>query len=158
MEAGIGFTVVPRLKKLLKPSSCETDFLGKEALQKSLQRGVQRRLVCLTLDNTDTEHHRPLSGMETLWRDGTCVGYVRSTAFGHTVGSTIAYGYVSKAPPRLGDVGMEQSVMSEKITNEWLQAGAWAIGDRGERCKATLHLKSPYDPSNEKIAAKHEPR
>ncbi len=67
-------------------------------------------------------------------------------AFGHTVGSTIAYGYVSKAPG------------TEKITNEWLQAGDWAIGDRGERCKATLHLKSPYDPSNERIAAKHEPR
>ncbi len=167
---------MPRLKK--KPSCA--DFLGKEALLTSLQQGLQRRLVCLTLDTAE-EHHRPLYGMETLWRDGACVGYVRSTAFGHTVGSTIAYGYVTRkaAVAAAAPVGTETSsvtsedmvtssvmsanmvissvVTSEKITNEWLQAGAWEIGDRGERCKATLHLKSPYDPSNEKIAAKHEP-
>ena len=29
-----------------------------------------------------------------LRRDGECVGYVRSTAYGHTIKSSIAYGYV----------------------------------------------------------------
>jgi len=135
MEAGIGFTVVPRLKN---PES--SDFLGKHALEEARDLGLQRRLVCLTLDD-----HRPLHGGETIWRDGNCVGYVRSTAFGHSVNSTIAYGYVDKG----ADI--------DKITNKWLQAGTWAVGDRAEILGAKLHIKSPYDPSNERIAAKDEP-
>lgn len=29
-----------------------------------------------------------------------------------------------------------------KITNKWLEAGAWQIGDKGEKHAATLHLKA----------------
>ena len=28
-----------------------------------------------------------------------------------------------------------------KITNKWLEAGEWHVGDKGELHKATLHLK-----------------
>jgi len=80
MEAGIGFTVVPRLKNTESP-----DFLGRAALEKSRHLGLQRRLVCLMLE----DETRPLHGGESIWRDGKCVGYVRSTAFGHTVAAAL---------------------------------------------------------------------
>jgi sarcosine dehydrogenase len=38
-----------------------------------------------------------------------------------------------------------------KITNKWLKEGTYHIGDRGERRPATLHLKAPFDPKNERI-------
>ena len=76
------------------------------------------------------------------------MGYVRSTAFGHTIGRTIAYGYVDldkvAAPPA-------------KITNKWLKAAeSYAIGDRGARLPAELYLKAPFDPQNKRINGLYE--
>ena len=65
-------------------------FLGREALEQQRHQGLQRKLVCLVLESGDV----PLHGAESLWRNGECVGYVRSTAYGHTIGRSIAYGYV----------------------------------------------------------------
>lgn len=87
LEAGIGFTVLSKLKRT---GDDAPDFLGRQALEKKRAEGLQRKLVCLVLDSQDV----PLHGAESIWRDGECVGYVRSTAFGHTIGSSIAYGYV----------------------------------------------------------------
>ena len=52
--------------------------------------------------------------METIWRDGKCVGLIKSTAFGHTIGKTIAYGYVDA-----------EKAGTNKITNKWLEKGDW---------------------------------
>ena len=136
MEAGIGFTVLPRLKKDIDESG---DFLGREALEQHRQTGPQRKLVCLVLEKDAP----PLHGQETLWRDNECVGFVRSTAFGHAIGKTVAYGYVEK--------GKEES----KVTNKWLKAGVWEIGDRGERFPASVHVKAPFDPSNSRIRGEY---
>ena len=54
MEAGIGFTALPRLKKL-KAAAGESevlpDFIGAKALQERRAEGLQRKLVCLVLDD-----------------------------------------------------------------------------------------------------------
>ena len=95
----------------------------------------------------------PLHGAETIWRDGACVGIVRSTAYGHTIGRTIAYGYVSLDHlPSSGDGadgvggaaggGGARTDAPAKITNKWLSAGRYEVGDRGRRLPATLHLKA----------------
>ena len=184
LEAGIGFTVLSKLKRT---GDDAPDFLGRQALEKKRAEGLQRKLVCLVLDSQDV----PLHGAESIWRDGECVGYVRSTAFGHTIGSSIAYGYVD-CPRRnincekkgclfsnwcgflqkddrfslqhfhiqyIKDVSWSNSTWrgvihnpcdhpcwaprsESKITNKWLEAGAWQIGDKGEKHSATLHLKA----------------
>merc|ERR1719326_1791922 len=103
MEAGIGFTVLPKLKQTGPDAP---DFVGRAALEEKRAKGLQRKLVCLVLDDGGI----PLHGQETIWRDGVCVGYVRSTAFGHTIGKSIAYGYCACPPTE------------KKITNKWLQA------------------------------------
>jgi glycine cleavage system aminomethyltransferase T len=66
--------------------------------------------VCLILDDETI----PLHGSETIWRDGKCLGLVKSTAYGHTIGKTIAYGYVDAT---IADI--------PKVTNKWLKEGKW---------------------------------
>jgi sarcosine dehydrogenase len=159
MEAGIGFTVLGKLKQEVSPKEEEeeeegregegrssgsgggdigVDFLGRQALEAHRARGLQRKLVCLVLDDAT----RPLHGLETIWRDEHIVGYVRSTAFGHTLGKTIAYGYVDKP-------------IEGKLTNKWLKAGNWEIGDCGERLAAELHVKAPFDPTNLRVKGEY---
>ena len=101
--------------------------------------GLRRKLVCLVLHDGREDGAPPLHGAETIWRDGACVGYVRSTAFGHTLGRSIAYGYVD-CPD-----GMPM------ITNKWLCEGGWCVGDRGAMLAAELQLKAPFDPENRKV-------
>jgi len=132
MEAGIGFTVLPKLKRTGVDAP---DFLGRAALEAKHAAGLQRKIVGLVLEDSSV----PLHGAETIWRDGECVGYVRSTAFGHSIGKAIAYGYVSCPESEA------------KITNKWLQAGEWHIGDKGAKHAAKLSLKAPFDPTNERV-------
>ena len=96
--------------------------------------------MCLVLEKDAP----PLHGLETLWRNDECVGFVRSTAFGHAIGTTIAYGYVEKGK---GET---------KVTNKWLKSGVWKIGDRGKKLPATLHIKAPFNPSNSRIRGEYD--
>jgi sarcosine dehydrogenase len=136
LEAGIGFTVLPKLKRT---GADAPDFLGRKALEAKRAVGLKRKLVCLTVDSADV----PLHGSETIWRDGQCIGYVRSTAYGHTIGRSIAYGYV------------DCPESEQKITNKWLEQGVWQIGDRGALHAATLSLKAPFDPTNERVKGRY---
>jgi len=124
---------------LAKLNKTSTPFLGREALERQRAEGLQRRLVCVTFD--EERPASPLHGRETLWRDGVCVGFVRSTAFGFSIGRQIAYGYVDSPDGQL----------KPKAFNEWLRAGSWALGDRGEQRSCTLQSKAPFDPDNRRI-------
>lgn len=142
MEAGIGFTTLPKLKR-----GDEVSFMGQQALAAKHAKGLQRRLVALVLDDPGGPSGTapPLHGAEALMRDGECVGIVRSTAFGHTLGRTIAIGYVD-CPPDL-----------PKITPKWLRAGSWAVGSKQQPpLPATLHLKPPFDPDSKRINGEYD--
>jgi len=132
-EAGIGFVALAKLKT-------DTPFLGRQALERQRAEGLTRRLICLTLNENDVA--TPLHGQETIWRDGECVGFVKSAAYGFTVGKQIAYGYVD-AP--------NGSPMKPKQFTEWLSAGEWHIGDKGDKRPSTLQLKSVFDPTNSRV-------
>lgn len=135
LEAGIGFTVLPKLKQ---PRSEDTDFVGRAALERQREMGLRRKLVCVTLDDPCVLLH----GAETVWRDEECVGIVRSTAFGHSLGRSVATAYATKL-----DHG--------KLTNKWLQAGVWSVGDKDQRHAATLHLAAPFDPKNTRVRGEY---
>jgi len=138
-EAGIGFVALAKLKT-------DAPFLGREALERQRAEGLRRRLVCLTLDEEQPE--TPLHGQETIWRDGECIGFVKSTAFGFTTGKQIAYGYVD-APAG--------QPMKPKAFTEWLSAGTWHIGDKGVKRASTLQLKSVFDPKGDRIKGVYPP-
>jgi len=132
-EAGIGFVALAKLKT-------STPFLGREALERQRKEGLSRRLVCLTLDGGRPE--TPLHGQETIWRDGVCVGYVKSAAWGFCSGQQVAYGYVD-AP------GGEP--LQPKAFSAWLASGTWSIRDKGVDRPCTYRPKAVFDPENKRI-------
>ncbi|RME85844.1 MAG: FAD-dependent oxidoreductase [Caldilineae bacterium] len=81
LEAGLTFAV-----RLDKP-----DFIGREALLRSREQGICKRLCCILLD--DDVRLLPL-GNEAVWAAGQLVGRVTSGGWGFTVGRAIAYAYL----------------------------------------------------------------
>ena len=118
-EAGLGFCV-----KLDKG-----DFIGRAALVAQRERGIERRLVCLTLGD-------PLAvafGGEPILGDGQAVGRVTSGGYGYTVGTSIAYGYVPAAAATPGT--------------------ALAVEVFGQAVPAVVSEEPLYDPKGEKTRA-----
>lgn len=74
-------------------------FIGQEALLRQHDEGPRKRLVLFTLDDSEAWPH----GSEPIRRDGTCVGHVTSAAFGHSLGMTLAFGYVTADGTALDD-------------------------------------------------------
>ena len=137
MEAGIGFTCLPKIKR------DDVDFFGAQALRAKHAEGLQRRLVTLVVDAPGGPGGvaPPLHGGEGLIRNGECLGIVRSTAYGHTLGQTIVTGYID-CPDGL-----------PKITPKWLREGSWAVRSKlQEPLPATLHLKAPFDPEGKRYS------
>jgi len=79
-EAAIGFAV--RINK--------GDFLGRQALSRSRQQGLSRKLCCMVFD----DHNMVAMGSEPVSVAGVVVGYVTSANYGYSVGRGIAYGYL----------------------------------------------------------------
>ena len=79
-EAGLGWAV--RLKK--------GEFIGREALVKAKEKGIERKLCCLTLDDPGAV----VLGTEPIVSNGETLGYVTSADYGYSVGKFIAYGYL----------------------------------------------------------------
>jgi len=79
-------------------------------------------------------------------RNGECIGFVRSTAFGFSIGKQIAYGYVDTP---------EGKPLQPKEFNAWLKEGIWSIGDRCKSRPARFQMKAPFDPSNARIKGEY---
>ncbi len=78
-EAGLGFCVA--LDK--------GDFIGRQALTKIKALPLARKLCSFTI-----EGFAPLHGGEAILLDGKVQGSTTSVGFGHTLGKTIAFGYL----------------------------------------------------------------
>jgi glycine cleavage system T protein len=116
-EAGLEFAV-----KLDKG-----DFIGRDALVAAKERGLERRLACLVLDDP-----RAIAlGSEPVRIDGATVGRVTSGGYGYTVERSIAYAYV---PAVNAEPGRPVEV---EIFGEWIS---------GEVAREPL-----YDPDGSRI-------
>jgi 4-methylaminobutanoate oxidase (formaldehyde-forming) len=116
-EAGLGFAV--RLKK--------GDFLGRAALLEARERGLQRKLCCLTL----ADGSAVALGGEPLLDGDHVLGRVTSGGYGYTVDRSIAYGYLP----------IEYSAPGTTVDILWF----------GERIAATVEREPLYDPTNSRI-------
>ena len=121
-EAGLGFGV-----KLDKG-----EFVGREALARQKEAGVTRKIVLLTLDGNQEVM---LYGNEPIYRNGEFIDILSSGAYGFEVGCPVGMGYL---------------VNSEGVTNDWIKEGSYELMVEGKLYPATLHLRSPYDPKNER--------
>ncbi len=123
LEAGLGFAVAWD-----KPGG----FTGRDALLRLQEAGVSRRLVQFALADPDAFAYHD----EPVYRDGVLVGRVSSAAYGHTLGRTVALGYVTAPEP-----GAPAS---------WYQAGTYEIEIAGERVPADASLRPFYDPASQR--------
>ncbi len=129
LEAGLGFAVA-----WSKPGG----FLGRDALLRQKEKGVNRRLVHFALkDETKLLYHN-----EPIWRDGVLVGRITSGMFGHTIGKPLGLGYVESAR------GLANS--------SFLEAGRYEIEIAGERVPAEASLRPFYDPSSRRVKEPQE--
>jgi 4-methylaminobutanoate oxidase (formaldehyde-forming) len=116
-EVGLGFAVA--LNK--------GDFLGKKALEKIREKGTKRKLACFLMDG-----FVPLHGGEAILHEGKVIETATSGGYGHTIGKSIAYGFV---PTELeGAKGFE-------------------IESFGVRHAALRAERAPYDPQRRRILA-----
>ena len=100
----------------------DKDFIGKTAAQTQRTQGADQRLVTMTVDTPDID----VSNDEAILQADTCVGYVTSGGYAHTLGQSIALGYV---PSELSADGT-----------------ALHIEINGERYPAQVIAKALYDP------------
>lgn len=103
----------------------QDDFKGKDALLAIKEKGITRKLCCLTL-----EKGTPL-GKEPILDGDKAIGYITSANYGYSVGAHIAYGYL---PATYAQKGTEVEI-------EVL----------GKRYKATVSDDPLYDPKMEKL-------
>ena len=120
-EAGLGFCV--RLDK--------GDFIGREALLRQKEKGISRKLAIFTLDDPEPL----LLRSEPIFRNGQHVSEITSGAYAFKLGTSIGMGYLRR---------------TGGITDDWILSGTYEILVEGKKYPARVHLKSPYDPRNER--------
>jgi len=124
LEAGLGFAV-----DFDKPDG----FVGRDALLAQREnRPYKSRLVQFLLEDPEAL----LYGEEPIIRDGKTVGYLRSGAYGHTLGGPMGLGYVDH---------------EEGVTVDFIKSGNFEIQVAGERFPARASLRSMYDPKNLRV-------
>jgi len=123
LEAGLGFAVKPD----------KGDFLGREAVLRRKEAGLDRRMVQFRLRDPEAMVFHD----EAIVRDGRTVGRVTSGNYGHALGGGIAMGYVPCAGQTPADV----------------LSGRYEIDIGGDRVPADPSLKPLYDPASERMKA-----
>ncbi|RDD45364.1 Sarcosine dehydrogenase, mitochondrial [Trichoplax sp. H2] len=124
LEAGLAFTC--KLKS-------NVDFFGRDAIEKQKSEGLKKKLYCFSVDD-----HIMLHGLETIWRNGECVGFLRRSDFAFALGKSIGYGYI-RAPE------------GQVITADFAKSGKYQIESIGNKFDANIHLQSPFDPKSKRV-------
>lgn len=116
-EAGLGWAV----------KFDKGDFLGHDALLRAKERGLSRKLCCVTLDDPAAA----ALGKEPILDGSRTLGYVTSANYGYTVGKYIVYGYLP----------LEYGAEGARVEVEYF----------GNRYKATVAKEPLYDPNSLKL-------
>jgi dimethylglycine dehydrogenase len=103
------------------------EFIGRDALLRQRERGVERALACLVVDSPDADPH----GYEPILAGDELIGYVAAGGYGHTVEKTIALAYLPAACLEPG-TGLEVKIL-------------------GARRPAEVVEQPLYDPGNERL-------
>ncbi|MGI9338623.1 MAG: GcvT family protein [Gammaproteobacteria bacterium] len=130
LEAGLAFAVKTEHAK--KCPGKYGDFIGREAVLRTKEKGLQRRMVQIKLqDAAPLLYH-----YEPILRDGEYCGYLTSGNYGHFVGAAVGMGYVKCAP-------------EEKAADVLRSAFAVEVG--GEVFAANASIKGFYDPDGKRM-------
>lgn len=124
LEAGLGFAV----------KTDKESFVGRDAVLRTKQQGVSRRLIQFKLDDPEPL----LFHNEPILRDGRIVGHLTSGNYGHHLGAAMGLGYVP---------------VEDRETGASMLGSAYMIEVAGERVAASASLKPMYDPRSERVRA-----
>jgi dimethylglycine dehydrogenase len=105
------------------------DFIGREPAALERQRGGERKLITLSVDAADAD----AIGDEPIWHGDEVVGWVTSGGYGHSVGQSLALGYVD-----IAHAGFTSGYAVELI---------------GERRPAARLERAPFDPGGARMRA-----
>ncbi|WP_413992310.1 GcvT family protein [Labrys okinawensis] len=122
--------VTPSEAGLLFAVSSKKEFIGSKAVAKQKNEKLTRKLVQFAIDNTGDEF---LYGDEPFYRDGVYCGMVSSAAYGHTVGSLLAFALLTSP---------DDSPTS-----------TYEVEIGGKRFGARPLENPPYDPASKKMMA-----
>ena len=125
LEAGLKFAVA---------FDKGVDFIGKDALLRQREKGLEKRLAIFVLEDPEPL----LLGDEPIYRDGVIVGRTTSGNYGHALERSVAMGYLEN---------------EEGATPGWIRSGSYEIEVATERFSANVRLSPPYDPKGAKIKA-----
>jgi 4-methylaminobutanoate oxidase (formaldehyde-forming) len=100
----------------------DTPFLGRDALLRQRDAGPKKRLFVFTADDPDVF----LIGNEPVLLNGEILGQLTSVAYGHTIGRSVALGYM-----RLH--------------------GNTAAAMAAETVPVSASLRAPYDPTGSRM-------
>lgn len=128
LEANLAFTC-------RQPRDERDTFKGRDAM---LQRGIQKRLIFLTLDEPQKP---PLWGLEAVYCDGKIVGHLRRGDYAYTLDTAVGQCYVK--------------VNGGNFEENFLKNGHFQVESMGKVYKAKAHLKSPFDPKGLRILGKY---
>ena len=103
------------------------DFIGRAPAAAEKAKGGERRLIALSVQAADAD----AIGDEPIYHDGKVVGWVTSGGYGHSVGQSLALGYVSAAVASAAD--------------------GFAVEIIGERRAARRLAQAPFDPSGARM-------
>ncbi len=123
LEAGLGFAVA---------FDKNEPFIGRDALLRQKEQGVGKRLVQFALEDPEPLMYHE----EPIYRDGVMVGSTTSAMYGHTIGSSVALGYVEN---------------EEGVSADWIRSGSYEIEVACERYPARASLRPLYDPRGERV-------
>jgi dimethylglycine dehydrogenase len=107
----------------------KADFIGKAAALKERDSGGERTLITLSVD---TAAHDAI-GDEPIFHNGEVVGWVTSGGYGHTIGASLAMGYVNNAVAAFTD--------------------GFAVELVGKMCPAIRMAEAPVDPKGTRMRA-----
>lgn len=109
-------------------------FIGYDAIAKQLDSSSHRNKQLVQFLLKDPEqilyHHEP------ILMDGSCVGYLSSGNYGHTLGASVGLGYV-KHP--------------DGVSKDMLEAHRWEIDVAGTAVEASASLRAMYDPTGARM-------
>lgn len=123
LEAGLGFA-----SDLNKEG-----FLGKEEVLEQKEKGaLNKRLVQFLLEDPEPLLYHG----EPIWMNGELISFTTSAMYGHTLGGSVAMGYVHH----------EDAITADVINNSKFE-----IEVAGKRYPAKASLRPMYDPSMSRI-------
>jgi dimethylglycine dehydrogenase len=104
-------------------------FIGRDAAIAQQASGGERRLIALDVAARDAD----AIGDEPIWHDGRVVGWVTSGGYGHSVGKSLALGYV------IAEVADHSAGFEVELI--------------GERCGAVRLAAPAFDPDGKRMRA-----